>query len=355
MSGASRYAIPILLALIVFPVPACAGKSIPADTLLTPMESPAVPERGYFKGFAAVLPPNGDFEMSYKQAGTHADFVNTWVGAEESGYWNLAEHLSGWWGETFVDELTRGNGMFPILNLSFIDVDAGGRLTLKEPDGISYDGLADPDFRDAYRDAAVLAVKASRPAYISIGNEVNRWYEHYGASPENPNGFAHFVSLYEETYDAIKAISPATKVFCVFAREVVAENRAADPSALGLFDESRLDLVAYTSYPFAVKGIRDPSAIPDDYYTATLAATGMAGKPFGFTEVAWSSLPEFGGESAQRRFMHDVAGRLTRAQGVDLHLLGWWALYDIHAAPHQSGLIASDGREKPAYEAWKSL
>jgi hypothetical protein len=31
------------------------------------------------------------------------------------------------------------------------------------------------------------------------------------------------VTLYEEIYDAVKELSPETKVFCTFAREVVAE------------------------------------------------------------------------------------------------------------------------------------
>ncbi len=46
--------------------------------------------------------------------------------------------------------------------------------------------------------AVIDVVKSSRPLYLSIGNEVNRWYEKYGVEGSDPNGFQHYVSLYEE-------------------------------------------------------------------------------------------------------------------------------------------------------------
>ena len=247
--------------------------------------------------------------------------MNTWVGAEDSGYWNLAEYLGGWWGDTFVQGLTRGNGMFPIINLSFIDRDASGSLVLSQPPDTQYRGLDDDSFRKAYREAAVAAVRTVHPAYISLGNEVNRWYEQYGSSPVDPNSFIHFVTLYEETYDAVKAVSPETKVFCIFAREIVSENREADMSVLQLFDSSKMDVVAYTSYPFAVHDIGSPSDMPDDYYSVAIKQAGLAGKPFGFTELGWSTLEAFGGEDAQALFLGDATDRFTCGQGLDLHLL----------------------------------
>ena len=317
---------------------------------------PGIPERGYFKGFSSLLPPDGDFESTYTHAAASgADFVNTWVGAEESGYWNLAENLRGWWGNTFVDGLTRSNGMFPIINLSFIDRDASGGLTLHEPPNANYSGLNDESFRKAYRDAAVAAVKAVHPAYISLGNEVNRWYEQYGDTPEDPNNFRHFVTLYNGTYDVVKSISPETKVFCVFAREIVSENRESDMNVLRFFDPSKMDVLAYTSYPFAVQGISEPSDVPDDYYSKAIADAGLAAKLFGFMELGWSTLDAFGGEDGQARFLGDAAGRLTRGRGLDLHLFGWWSLYDLEGDPHRTGLVAADGREKPAYKVWGAL
>jgi len=322
--------------------------------IIVPKDSPGIPPSGFYRGFASLLPPDGDLEASWRKASESADFTDIWVGAADSGYWNLAEYLSGWWGDTFVQDLTRGNGMFPIINLSFIDKDpASGRLVLKVPPGWEYSGLSDPAFREAYKEGALEAVRAVRPLYISLGNEVNRWYEQYGI--EGPNGFRQFVSLYEEIYDAVRELSPQTRVFCIFAREIVEENREANLEVLSLFDPGKMDLLAFTSYPFAVQGINGPADIPDDYYSRAPGYLGNKSIPFGFTELAWSTLEAFGGETAQAQFLKDARGRLTADQGLDLRLLGWWSLYDLEGDPHKTGLISRDGRERDSYQVWIEL
>ena len=351
-----------LLCAYVLPLCGCAEDAPSAESnpsqqnTVESMVPPTIPARGYFKGFSSLLPPDGDFEAAYSHAAVSgADFANTWVGAHDSGYWNLAEDLGGWWGDQFVDGLTRGNGMFPVINLSFIDRDTAGSLKLRQPPDADYSGLNDDSFRRAYREAAVAAVRAVRPAYISLGNEVNRWYEQYGDTPGDPNNFRHFVTLYNGTYDMVKAVSPETKVFCIFAREIVSENREADMSVLQMFDASRLDVAAFTSYPFAVQAINTPSDMSDDYYSEVIERAGLTDKPFGFTELGWSTLDAFGGEEGQAAFLSDAAGRLTLGQSLDLHLFGWWSLYDLEGDPHETGLVDRDGREKPAYEVWEAL
>ena len=353
--------ITMFITVVLISLSACSNADAPEDvheeeTTITPADSPQVPNRGFFKGFASILPPDGQFEGPYEQASQHAEFVNIWVGATGYGYWDLAEYLSGWWGDQFVERLVRGNGMFPIINLSFIDKDPGtGLLILKVPDGMEGATLSDSEFRDAYKQGALDAVKASKPLYISIGNEVNRWYEQYGANDGDPNGFQQFVSLYEEIYDAVKELSPQTNVFCIFSREIVDGLREADLCVLEMFDPDKLDILVFTSYPFAVQGINRPSDVSDDYYSRALDRIGVQDKPFGFTELAWSTLDPFGGEQAQAEFLTDAAGRLTAEQGMDLHLFGWWSLIDLDADPHNTGLITQDGREKEAYEVWKSM
>ncbi|MFO8100735.1 MAG: hypothetical protein R6U37_00985 [Dehalococcoidia bacterium] len=331
----------------------------PAQTgisTVTPADSSRLPARGYFKGFASLLPPDGDFEAIYQEASENAEFVNIWPGAADSGYWNLGSYLEGEWGANFVDKLCRGNGMFPVINLSFIDRDPQtGVLVLKTPEGESYSELSDPAFRSAYKEGALEAIPASRPLYLSLGNEVNRWYEQYGAEPGDPNGFQHFVSLYEEIYDAVKEISPRTEVFCIFAREIVDENREADLAAMDLFDPDKMDVLALTSYPFAVRGINRVSDIPDDYYSRVLDHFNSPGKPFGFTELGWSTLEAFGTEEGQAEFLEDAAGRLTIEQDLNLHLLGWFSLCDLEMDPHKTGLISASGKARKAYEIWRSL
>lgn len=160
------------------------------------------------------------------------------------------------------------------------------------------------------------------------------------------------MSLYEEIYDAVKAISPETQVFCTFAREIVAEFREADLEVLNMFDADKIDMLVFTSYPHAIQGVNRPRDIPDDYYKR--AADLMPGKPFGFSELGWPSLEAFGGEQGQADIILHVSRRLTVDQGVDLHLLGWAWLHDIDESDHV-GLIEKDGTRKAAYETWVNL
>lgn len=162
-------------------------------------------------------------------------------------------------GEFFLKKLIRDNGMFPIIHLSFIDTN----LILVIPPGLENASLSSPEWRAKYKKAALDVVKASRPLYLSLGNEVNKWYEKYGL--DGPNRFKYFVSLYEEIYDEVKNIYTEIIVFCVFAREMVSENREADLEVLRLFNSEKMDLLVFASYPYAL-GWTNPSMIPDDYY-----------------------------------------------------------------------------------------
>lgn len=271
------------LLLLGFVLISGCGKKEPER--IVPLDSPELPARGFFMGLLPTTAHGQSFDDAYNQAAQYSEFVPVW--GRPTPFFNLADELRGNWGETFVQQLIRGKGMFPIIHLSFI----GSGLTLVTPPGMENATLSDPAWRAAYKQAAIDVVKASRPLYLSLGNEVNRWYEKYGE--DGPNGFKQFVDLYEEIYDAIKEISPATNLFCVFAREIVSEHREANLEVLRLFSPNKMDLLVFTSYPYAT-GKTNPSMIPDDYYSK--AAVYIPGKPFGFSEVAWASLVEPGGE-----------------------------------------------------------
>lgn len=313
------------------------------ETLITPIDAPVLPGRGFFMGVLPSPAQSQDFSAAYQQAAGYAEFVPVW--GRPTPFYNLAADLKGDWGTTFVKGYIRGNGMFPLVHLSFID--AG--VTLATPPGMSGATLSDSAWRAAYKKAALDVVRAIKPYYLSLGNEVNRWYEKYGM--DGANGFSHYVSLYHEIYDAVKALAPGTKVFCTFAREIVAENREADLTVLALFDPEKLDLLVFTSYPYALGWI-SPESVPDDYYSR--AAAYFPNKPFGFSEIAWSSLPALGGEEAQAAFLTRLVTRLTRDQGLDLKLLGWAWLHDL-SVDDGNGLIKLDGSEKQAYQVWKQI
>ncbi|MGB9595870.1 MAG: hypothetical protein ACPL7B_06270 [Candidatus Poribacteria bacterium] len=323
----------------------CAGKeTLPTEPgIIAQTVSPQLPLRGFFMGVLPTTAKGQSFDDAYAQAARDSEFVPVW--GKPSPFYNLATDLSGNWGKVFIKQFIIGNGMFPIIHLSFI----GSGMTLVTPPGMKNATLSDPAWRTAYKQAAIDVVKVMHPIYLSLGNEVNRWYEKYGK--EGTNGFINYVSLYEETYDAVKKLSPETKVFCVFAREIVSENREADLEVLRLFNPSKIDLLVFTSYPYAL-GKTNPSMIPDDYYSK--AADYMPGKPFGFSEVAWASFDALGGEQAQADFIVQVTGRLTRSRGLNLHLFGWPWLHDLNDND-AVGLIKTDGTEKLGYAIWKSI
>ena len=313
---------------------------------ISPADSPDLPLRSFYKGFLPFPSKGQSFNQVYQEASQTVEFVPVW--GRPTPFYGLAEDLNGSWGETFLENFTRGNGMFPLIHTSFI----GYNLSLMTPPGMYDVTLNDPAWRQAYKKAIVDIVLVTKPLYLSLGNEVNRWYEKYGADESSSNGFQHFVSLYEEIYDTVKIISPETKVFCIFAREIVAELREADLNVLDLFNPDKIDILMFTSYPYAVKGINNPEDIPNDYYKK--AFEYFPDKQFGFSEVAWPSLEDFGGEQGQADFITHITSRLTKDNGIDLHVLGWAWLHDIDENDY-TGLKKMDGSEKLAFEIWKNL
>jgi len=307
-----------------------------------PADEAYTPNRGYLMGYLPTPGEEQGFDEVYAWAADSCDIVPIW--GKPSPFWEKAEDLGGSWGETFVEQLTRGNGMAPLVHFSFI----GEGMTLSAPPGTGYT-LSDTEWRLMYKRAVVETVEASRPRYLSVGNEVNRWYEKYGL--DGSNGFMHWVSLYEEIYDEVKELSPETNVLCTFSREIVSENREADMAVLDLFDPEKLDMLVLTSYPHSVQGVNRPSDIPSDYYSGV--AERMPGKPFGFSEIAWPSMDAFGGEQAQYDFIASLLG-LTTGKGVDLKLLMWPWLHDLGESDC-TGLISCDGVEKAGLTKWMKL
>ncbi|MBN1539105.1 MAG: tandem-95 repeat protein [Candidatus Thermoplasmatota archaeon] len=334
-------AITVLTGSLLLIVPEGAPQQI--SMTITPLDDPELPPWGYHKGILPNPLPEEDIALTYRNASKFTQFVPVW--GRPSTFYNLSTDLEGTWGDIFVDQLIRENGMFPLVHLNFY----GENLTLIHPPSLPSSTLNSPAWRSLYLQSVKDVVNASRPAYISLGNEVNRWFEKYGNTSGDQNGFQHYVSLYHEAYDQVKLISPQTRVFCTFSREIVSENREADMSVLGLFDPDKLDLVVLTSYPFSVSGINRVSDMDDDYYSRVLQHTGP--KPFGFSEISWSSHTAFGGQEEQANFIRNATSRLTLDQGVDLELIGWNWLHDLGPGD-LTGLISREGVPKKGLEAW---
>jgi Tol biopolymer transport system component len=318
-----------------------------------PSDEPVLPERGFYMGLLPNPADGQDFSESYGLAAEYSELVPIWSsGAGANGFWDYAETLEGWWGTTFLEEYIRLNGMYPVIHFSFIDKDQSGDFILKTPETMPDATLNDPEWRALYKLSVIDVITTVKPAFVSLGNEVNRWYETYGAEQENENGFQHYVSLYEEIYDEVKQISPETTVFCVFSREIVSELTEADLNVLSYFDESTMDMLVFTTYPIAVQGINQVEDIPIDYYQK--AAAYMPNTPFGFSEIGWPSYEQAGGQQGQCDFLTDLATTLTIDQGINLELFMYCWLHD-QTTEDTTGLIDRAGKQRFGYEAWKQI
>ncbi len=161
-----------------------------AETVITPADSPILPPLGFYRGLLPIPSDGQSFAEAHHEASRYAEFVPVW--GRPTPFYRMAAELSGEWGQVFVEQYIRGNDMFPLVHMSFI----GAGMILESPPDIPAATLNNPDWRKAYREAALGIVRAVRPLYLSLGNEVNRWYEQYGAESSDPNGFQHYVSLY---------------------------------------------------------------------------------------------------------------------------------------------------------------
>ncbi len=322
-----------------------AGLATDQRTRSDPIDDPELPPIGFFKGILPVPADGESFDSVYLNTSSHSQFVPIW--GKPSPFYNLSDDLGGWWGDTFVDGLVRGNGMFPLIHMNFYKKE-GGQLVLDSPTNISSPSLNNTAWRNTYKKAALDVLNTERPRYLSIGNEVNRWFEEYGTTDPD-NGFQLYVSLYEEIYTELKAVSPETEVFCTFSREMVSEGREADLSVLELFNSSRMDLLMFTTYPYALPSVSEPADLPDDYYLKAL--DHMDDKRIGFSEIGWPSDPFFGGERGQVDLIENITWRLTMDQGMALHMLGWAWLTDLPGGD-QTGLRYRNGTNKLSLDAW---
>ena len=221
--------------------------------------------------------------------------------------------------------------------------------------------FSDQAQRDAFVQKLLAFVTEYRPAYLGIGNEVNRVWE------QDPDGYAAWIDALPEIVHAVHEASPATRVFATFQYEflrgidqITGEQRVEDWSPLEAA-APYLDLVAFTSYPYF--GFESPDDIPDDYYAAIADHTD---RPVGFTELGWPSAPilplvgtsleGLGGTPSEQADFIRRLGRLLAS--VEPAFVMWVWAYDTPAVGptfESLGLSTADGGEKPALAAWKAF
>jgi hypothetical protein len=239
------------------------------------------------------------------------------------------------------------------------------------PPELTDSNFGTPEIRSAFTNYSLRLVREFRPRYIGLASEINTYMDAHPYDVEN------YLSLYRETYSAIKAEAPETKIFVTFQWD--------DLNNLGLFNEGmeyetkweqieafepELDLWVISSY---LCFFFDPAAdVPSDYYTPLLTRTS---KPLAVAEGGCSSVPldiQSGSEQNQIDYLHaidsqlggdrlafwiyllysdlnmDSFGPLMRQQGAGDSVEGLSYFASL-------GLVEVDSTPKPALEVWDQL
>ncbi len=236
------------------------------------------------------------------------------------------------------------------------DPAARGRLQGLPP---KYAGktLADGDLRKAFVADAVFVARTAKPAYLALGLEVNTTFE------RNPEGYLAFVEAYKEAYDAVKAVSPETKVFPGFQYEEllgILPDLPPHPPRWQLLEAfgAKVDLFAITTYPSFVYEVA--RKVPPGYYTDIAKQTKL---PVAFLSAGFASAP--GRENLnsstppeQRRYLQRL---IEDADALASPFLIWYAGRDPGFAQSPPfdllgslGLRNAHDQAKEAWEAWET-
>jgi hypothetical protein len=287
-------------------------------------------------------------------AGGNAELFSHWVVKPWYEHWQ--EHYS--WPSVekrraYFDLLAKHHNLRPILNFNFWDLsrEPGRGLVLRlavPPDLPESTTLASPGFRRRWITEVTQIVKEFQPAYFSLGNEIDSFY-HY--EENRAKDFENYITLVAESYDAIKKVSPETKVMVIFRYVEMAEKKAYH--LIEKFDQKKIDVLGFTTYPrFAT-----PADIPAGYYQPIVQRTGDV--PVAFTEIGWPTMPgDADGKQHQADFL---LWFLRETKQMNLDMVVWAFLHDLappdKKAPRSShcGLLDYYGQAKPAWSIWQRV
>jgi hypothetical protein len=232
---------------------------------------------------------------------------------------------------------------------------ATGRDRLADlPSQLFGHNFGDPDVRTAFVSYAKYVALNYRPAYLALGVEMNEYYE------KNAADFENYKTLYAETYDAVKQISPDTQITVTFQYEDLlgilptTDQHYPDYQLLKAFDP-RLDVMTISTYPSL--SFASPEAIPSNYYTQLRA---FAKQPIAIAAMGYSSAAspteKGGGESDQAAFLRRA---FADAEKIGMPFVVWFAGWDpsfardsAYSAFQHIGLLTEDGSQKPAWDDW---
>lgn len=253
------------------------------------------------------------------------------------GDWKEFEYARGF--PTLLAEQCYLNGLTAVVEVTVFNP-ADGRLLR---------GLDEKTQQKYVAGAADFAQKY-QPRYLGMGVDTDALYT------RSPADFEKFVKLFDRTCNAVRAVSPATKIFTVFQLEKMKGlNGGGNGPSRGLWSLldkfPGADLFAFDTYPGMV--YQSPSGIPADYFTSIKAHTD---KPLAISGTGWQSAAGTSGVEGSESQQAEYAEAFFKlCRDLDLEFSAWSYLYDptALAAPFSSmGLLRGDGAPRPAWHIW---
>ena len=228
-----------------------------------------------------------------------------------------------------------------------------------------------PEIRSAFKNYALRLVREFQPRYIGLASEINTYMD------AHPDDVENYLSLYHETYGAIKAEAPETQVFVTFQWDDL--NNLGPFQDGAAFDtkweqmeafEPNLDVWAISSYLcFFFDELAD---VPSDYYATLLTHTK---KPIAVAEGGCSSVSldiQSGSPRHQIDYLHTVNDQLGGDRLAfwiyliynDLNMESFAPQMEANGAGENIdgltyfstiGLTEIDGSPKPVLAVWDEI
>jgi hypothetical protein len=217
--------------------------------------------------------------------------------------------------------------------------------------------MSNTRLRTAFMNYAQVVVTAMHPDYLGLMAEANM----YKPPARCPGDFDALVSLYKETYQAVKAQAPSLPVFATFQLDFL--HLSNDQLLPGRF-APELDVLALSLYPSGNLTRLAPNAIPDDYIHWARAA--VPNLPLVIAETGYGSQAAGGSVGSPQEQTAYVQWLLDHAQQEQAQFVTWFFSTDpryVHAPPgleflnsfRSMGLVTPSFKPKPAFAVWSDF
>ena len=260
------------------------------------------------------------------------------------------------WGSLdFNHHVINEHDMKVSLEIKLIDVNQIGTLH----EDIAFTSFDDSFFKETCKTfiLALLDRYEGKIDYLWIGNEIDDYFYNHRDQLDD------YISLYNETYLAVKAKYPEVKVGTISTFHDARRNQALDIiEKIGKTG----DIIGFSLYPQMIEGAEPVDT--DTIFSEMLNISDRVNKKFAITETGWSSVGFNGSEIKQAQYIRELFRTYNKYKD-DLEFLCLFVIYDIPenlnkeiAEPfglgeHKEflkmigslGLVHNDGRAK---EAW---